>query len=114
MSFVVQDAGGNIKTVANTSAIYYDSSQGFIFHYTGDITPGQTIMVQYTYTDSNGVEHTVTQPVGEIGDDISTRVEVITEENPGWLSTIWNLIVDTFDEGFDSDDFSFDGLDDEI
>ena len=98
MSFVVQDAAGNIKTVANTSAIYYDSSQGFIFYYTGDITPGQTIMVQYTYTDSNGVEHTVTQPVGEIGDEISTRVEVITEDNPGWLSTIWNLIVDTFDE----------------
>lgn len=98
MNFVVMNDDGTYSSVAGMSSVYYQESQGFVIHYTGDLTSGTEIFVEFAYVDADGKEQIVRQPAGVVGSSIPTSVHEITQSDPGWLSVIWNLVVDTFSE----------------
>lgn len=81
------------ETIAYTNDVYYQDGEGYIIRMNKSIYSGE-LFIQFI--DASGNPNVV--HIGTIGGDINVKEHIDTDEDPGFLRTLWNLIVDTAQE----------------
>ncbi|MBQ8299081.1 MAG: hypothetical protein IJX99_04315 [Clostridia bacterium] len=97
-AFVIERDDGTFDKVAFTSSIHYDEDLGFVLNFNGEFAEGDMLSIQYINEKGEIVVVDISEISGKKGDPVYAYSETVKQGEQGLLKTLWNLIVDTFNE----------------